>query len=184
MKARRSGIRLARMTLKATNESTGGALSLVEVLAPPDFAAPWHVHRRDDEMFYILDGSFLFKCGDKLFEGGPGAFGFLPRDIPHSFKNVGETLAKFLVLGTPAGLDQYFVDAGTPALEEGLASTAHRFSADGSHLGPIRDGDFGATAFLRGEQKGWCLFRSLWRSNYPRLQRYILSQLVQRVFLR
>ena len=94
----------ARMTLKATSESTGGALSLVEVLAPPDFAAPWHVHRRDDEMFYILDRSFLFKCGDKLFEGGPGAFGFLPRDIPHSFKNVGETLAKFLVLGTPAGL--------------------------------------------------------------------------------
>ena len=110
----------ARVTLKATNESTGGALSLVEVLAPPDFAAPWHVHRRDDEMFYILDGSFLFKCGDKLFEGGPGAFVFLPRDIPHSFKNVGETLARFLVLGTPAGLDQYFVDAGTPALEEGL----------------------------------------------------------------
>ena len=109
-----------RMTLKATSESTGGALSLVEVLAAPDTAPPWHVHHRDDEMFYILDGSFLFKCGDELFEGGPGSFVFLPRGIPHSFKNVGETVAKFLVLGTPAGLDQYFVDAGTPALEKGL----------------------------------------------------------------
>jgi mannose-6-phosphate isomerase-like protein (cupin superfamily) len=110
----------ARMTLKATSESTGGALSLVEALAPPDFAPPWHVHHRDDEMYYILDGSFLIKCGDELFQGGPGSFVFLPHGIPHSFKVVGETLARFLVLTTPAGFDQYFVDAGTPALEEGL----------------------------------------------------------------
>src|SRR5260221_5959816 len=85
----------ARMTLKATSESTGGALSLVEGLAPPDFAPPWHVHRRDDEMFSILDGSFLFQCGDNLFEGGPGPFVFLPRDIPHNFKNVGATPPRF-----------------------------------------------------------------------------------------
>ena len=109
-----------RMTLKATGESTGGALSLVEALAAPDTAPPWHVHHHDDEMFYILDGSFLFKCGDELFEGGPGTFVFLPRGIPHSFKVVSETPARFLLLGTPASIDQYFVAAGTPALEEGL----------------------------------------------------------------
>ncbi len=109
-----------RMTLKATSESTGGALSLVEALAAPGSAPPWHVHHHDDEMFYILDGSFLFKCGDERFEGGPSSFVFLPRRIPHSFKVVSETPARFLVLGTPAGIDQYFVDAGTPALEEGL----------------------------------------------------------------
>jgi len=86
----------------------------------PETAPPWHVHHRDDEMFYILDESFLFKCGDELFEAGPGSFVFLPSGIPHSFKNVGQTVAKFLVLTTPAGFDQYFVDAGTPALEEGL----------------------------------------------------------------
>jgi quercetin dioxygenase-like cupin family protein len=109
-----------RMTLKATGESTGGALSLVEVLAAPDTSPPWHVHYRDDEMFYILDGLFLFKCGDDLFEGSPGTFAFLPRGIPHSFKVVSETPARFLVIGTPASIDQYFVAAGTPALDEGL----------------------------------------------------------------
>jgi quercetin dioxygenase-like cupin family protein len=109
-----------RMTLKATSKSTGGTLSLVEALAAPGTTPPWHVHHHDDEMFYILEGSFLFKCGDERFEGGPGTFVFLPRGIPHSFKVVGETVARFLVLGTPAGVDQYFVDAGTPALEEGL----------------------------------------------------------------
>src|SRR5260370_23978197 len=75
-----------RMTLKATSESTVGALSLVEALAASGTTPPWHVHHRDDEMFYILDGSFLFKCGDELFEGGSGTFVFLPRGIPHSFK--------------------------------------------------------------------------------------------------
>ena len=109
-----------RMTLKATSESTGGALSLVEVLAAPDTSPPWHIHHRDSEMFYILDGSFLFKCGDEQFEAGPGSFVFLPGGIPHSFKVVSQTNARFLVLGTPAGLDRYFVDSGTPALEDGL----------------------------------------------------------------
>jgi quercetin dioxygenase-like cupin family protein len=109
-----------RMTLKATGTSTGGALSLVEVLAAPDTAPPWHVHHRDDELFYLLDGSFLFKCGDELFQGDPGAFVFLPRNIPHSFKVVSQTVAKFPVLSTPAGIDRYFVDGGTPALDAGL----------------------------------------------------------------
>jgi hypothetical protein len=44
----------------------------------------------------------------------------LPRDIPHSLKNVGQTVAKVLTLSTPAGLHQYFVEAGTPALSDGL----------------------------------------------------------------
>src|SRR5260370_17913330 len=61
----------ARMTLKATSESTGGALSLVEVLAPPDFAAPGHVHRRGAEMFFILDASVLFQRRDTLFSAYP-----------------------------------------------------------------------------------------------------------------
>lgn len=109
-----------RMTLKATSESTGGTLGLIEVLMAPEGAVPWHVHHREDEMFYVLEGAFLFKCGDELFQGGPGSFVFLPRDIPHSFKNVGGTIAKFLVLSTPAGLEGYFVEAETPALEDGL----------------------------------------------------------------
>jgi len=110
----------ARMTLKATGALTGGALSLIEALAAPDSSPPWHVHHYDDEMFYILDGQLLLKCGDEMFEGGPGAFVFLPRGIPHSFKVVSETPARCLLIGIPANLDQYFVAAGTPALDDGL----------------------------------------------------------------
>jgi mannose-6-phosphate isomerase-like protein (cupin superfamily) len=110
----------SRLTLKATGESTGGTLSLIEALIAPGSTVPWHVHHREDEMFYILDGSFLIKCGDELFQASSGSFVFLPRDIPHSLKNIGPTVARVLTFCTPAGLDQYFVDGGTPALSDGL----------------------------------------------------------------
>src|SRR3954470_20490680 len=82
---------MTHMTLKAGNDSTGGALTMIEVLSPPGGTAPWHVHHREDEMFYVLEGEVLYKCGDEVFQAGPGAFVFLPRDIPHSYKNVGGT---------------------------------------------------------------------------------------------
>ena len=109
-----------RMTLKASNESTGGALTVMEMLQAPGGTSPWHVHHREDEMFYLLEGNILFKCGDELFEGGPGSFVFLPRDIPHSHKIIGETTARWLNLTTPGGGEGFFIEAGTPALEDGL----------------------------------------------------------------
>jgi quercetin dioxygenase-like cupin family protein len=95
----------SRMTLKASSESTAGALTVIEVLQAPGGAAPWHVHHREDEMFYLLEGNVLFKCGDELFQAGPGSFVFLPRDIPHSYKNVSETNARWLLMTTSAGAE-------------------------------------------------------------------------------
>jgi quercetin dioxygenase-like cupin family protein len=109
-----------RMTVKASSAATGGALTVIEVLALPGGTAPWHVHHREDEMFYLLEGDVLFKCGDEVFQAGSGAFVFLPRDIPHSYKNVGETAARWLILTTPAGSEDFFIEAGTPALAEGV----------------------------------------------------------------
>ncbi len=109
-----------RMTVKATRELTHGTLSLIEATVAAGATAPWHVHHREDEMMYVLEGDILFKCGDELFRGGPGSFVFLPRDIPHSFKNLSDQPARWLVLGAPAGLDRFFIEAGTPALAEGL----------------------------------------------------------------
>ena len=68
----------------------------------------------------ILEGNVLFKCGDELFQAGAGSFVFLPRDIPHSYKNIGETNAKWLILTTPAGAEAFFIESGTPAFEDGL----------------------------------------------------------------
>jgi len=109
-----------RMTVKAGGDETNGAFTFLEWAAPMGFGPPPHRHDREDEAFYLIEGAIEVSCGDRQWEVGPGGFVFLPRGIPHSFKVVGETVARCLVLGTPAGVDQYFVDAGTPALEEGL----------------------------------------------------------------
>jgi quercetin dioxygenase-like cupin family protein len=110
------------MTVKAGSESTGSGLTAIEVLSPPGGSAPWHVHHREDEIFYVLEGSAVFKCGDELFQAGPGAFVFLPRDIPHSYKTLGEAPARWLLLTTPAGAEGFFIEAGVPAAEDGVGS--------------------------------------------------------------
>jgi quercetin dioxygenase-like cupin family protein len=110
----------SRMTVKASSKSTDGALMVIEVLQAPGGAAPWHVHHREDEMFYVLEGTVLFKVGDELHQGNAGAFIFLPRDIPHSYKNIGGTDARWLLLTTPAGAESFFIEAGIPAVEDGI----------------------------------------------------------------
>lgn len=60
------------MTLKATGESTGGSLVLLENLTAPGGGPPPHIHTREDEFFYVLDGSFTVRIGDELHSLGPG----------------------------------------------------------------------------------------------------------------
>ncbi len=75
------GIRLS----KAAN--TDG-LSIVEHLLPGGFGPPLHVHRTEDETFYILEGEFRFKLGTETRRAGPGDTLHLPQGIPHGFKVV------------------------------------------------------------------------------------------------
>jgi mannose-6-phosphate isomerase-like protein (cupin superfamily) len=109
-----------RMTLKATAESTGGAFGLVEAVAPAGSSPPLHVHHREDESFWVLEGSFSVRCGDRTFSAGPGSFIFLPRGVPHTFVVEGNAPARLLSLCTPGGFEQYFVAAGRPAENDGL----------------------------------------------------------------
>ena len=71
------------MTLKATAKSTGGAYGLVESLAPAASGPPLHVHHREDEAFWILEGTLTVRCGDQTFSAGPGSYGS-SRAISHT----------------------------------------------------------------------------------------------------
>ena len=97
----------ALMTLKARSGSTGGALGLVEARFPADFGPPLHVHHREDEALYVLDGQLRCRSGDQEFTAGPGELVFGPRELPHTFK-AGPGGARALVLMLPAGLEQMF----------------------------------------------------------------------------
>ena len=101
--------------VKATGKQTGNAFGLIEQLAPVGPASPYHVHRAEDESFYVLEGQLEFLSGERRFTGGPGSYVFLPRDIPHGFRVVGTSPARYLVLSTPAGFERFMMEAGRPA---------------------------------------------------------------------
>ena len=103
------------VTLKATAEGTGGAYGLVEARAPAGFGTPLHVHHREDEGFWVLDGRLTVTCGEQTFSAEPGSFTFLPRDIPHGFVVEGDGPARILSMCAPGGLERFFVAAGRPA---------------------------------------------------------------------
>jgi mannose-6-phosphate isomerase-like protein (cupin superfamily) len=109
-----------RMTIKATAETTGGAYGLIESWIAPGFSPPLHVHHREDEAFWVLEGDVSMRCGDRTFRAGPGSFVFLPRDIPHTFVVEGDTPARMLTLLTPGGGEGLFVAGGRPAEHDGL----------------------------------------------------------------
>src|SRR5437588_871819 len=90
--------------VKASGLSTGGALTLIE--SRTRGRPPLHVHSRDDECFYVLEGTLTVRCGDEQFEAGPRSFVFLPRGIPHSWDVAGEE-ATLLMITVPAGLDEF-----------------------------------------------------------------------------
>jgi mannose-6-phosphate isomerase-like protein (cupin superfamily) len=104
-----------RITIKATAQSTGGAFGLFESHIPPGFSPPLHIHHREDESFWVLEGEVTFVCGDRTFRAGPGSFVFTPRDVPHTFRVEGSTPARMLTLITPGGGEQFFASVGRPA---------------------------------------------------------------------
>ena len=109
------------MTLKATSTSTGGVLMLLENLTAPGGGPPPHVHTREDEFFYVLDGAFEIRIGDDVHALGPGGFAFVPRGTVHNFRNTAETPSRVLVGFTPGGMEGFFRDSGRPATDDGPA---------------------------------------------------------------
>jgi quercetin dioxygenase-like cupin family protein len=101
--------------VKATAQQTGTAFGLVEQLAPVGIASPYHVHGNEDEAFYVVEGELEFISGERRWTGGPGSYVFLPRDIPHGFRVVGKSPARFLVLITPGGFEHFVMEVGQPA---------------------------------------------------------------------
>jgi len=109
------------MTLKATGESTGGALVLLENLTAPGGGPPPHVHTREDEFWYVVDGTFEIRIGDEVHALGPGGFAFAPRGTVHNFRNTAATASRILVGFTPAGMEGFFRDSGRAAVDDGPA---------------------------------------------------------------
>lgn len=109
------------MYIKLSGKDTGGAFSLMHNVIPPGSGSPVHVHHREDESFYVLEGDFAFELDGRRIEAHAGDFLRAPRDVPHIFQNIGSTTGKLILIAEPAGLEDFFVElsaagAGAPDL--------------------------------------------------------------------
>ena len=100
--------------IKASAEDTNGQLSIVEVTEAPGAEAPLHVHHREDEGFWILEGEVKLTVGDETIEAAAGDFAWAPRDIPHAY-TVGPNGCRMLFLCTPAGFENLVREMSVPA---------------------------------------------------------------------
>lgn len=105
-------------------EQSGGAFALSDQLIPAGFGPPPHIHHRDDEGFFVIDGELIIWCGDDTHLLGPGDFAYLPRGVQHTFKNTGENPARVLVLNSPPGFEDFVADVGTSTEEQTLPAPA------------------------------------------------------------
>ncbi len=96
------------ITLKATSEETGGSIGVLEATSAPGYGPPRHIHRSHDELFYVLEGEFLFLVGERQVSALPGTFVFIPRGTVHAAKDIGSEPGKVLAAYIPGGLEHSF----------------------------------------------------------------------------
>lgn len=109
-----------RMTVKAGGEATAGAFTIIDQECPPDFAAPMHIHRLEDELFYVLEGALRVTCDDRTWLAGAGALVFLPKGRPHQFMVQQGQPARLLQITAPAQFERFVAEVGVPATRPGL----------------------------------------------------------------
>ena len=98
---------------KLTAQQGSGAYSMVEIKVPKNSKLPpgpaGHVHTREDESWYIIDGELQFEVGDETVTAGPGSLVYAPRNVPHSYRVV-KAPARYLLMFTPAGIEPLFAE--------------------------------------------------------------------------
>jgi mannose-6-phosphate isomerase-like protein (cupin superfamily) len=101
-------------------DRTAGTFGASLVTQPPGVATPTHVHTRESEAWFLLDGTITYRAGDELVDLAAGDFIYLPRDVPHAFRITGRSPARYLALTVPGGLMELYDVVGEPAPQRRL----------------------------------------------------------------
>jgi len=91
--------------VKASISSTGGNLTLIE--SHTRGGAPLHLHTKEDEYFYVVEGKIIVKCDGNIFHAEKGSFIFLPRDTAHEWDVESKEGATVLMITVPAMLEDF-----------------------------------------------------------------------------
>jgi quercetin dioxygenase-like cupin family protein len=122
---------------KVVGDQTGGVVALAEhILEPGQLGSPRHVHRREHEISFVLEGVLGVEVGGEAFDAPPGTTVFKPKDVPHAFWNAGPDVVRFVEVFAPAGFERYFADleplipADNPPDGEALAALWARYGLE------------------------------------------------------
>jgi mannose-6-phosphate isomerase-like protein (cupin superfamily) len=109
--------------VKVAADTTGGAYTVFEENQPVD--TPLHVHEREDELFYVLEGEHVFQVGEREHRAGPGDLVFAPRGVPHAQRRVVPRDGRTLVLTSPGGLEGFFRELAAADRDGSLGPDAY-----------------------------------------------------------
>ena len=97
---------------KIRGDETRQAFSIVEHPLQPRTLVPPHLHHDTDEYSYVVEGQFGARIGDEILLANPGDYILKPRNIPHTFWNPTDKLARLVEIISPAGFEKFFMEAG------------------------------------------------------------------------
>ena len=134
-----------RFFCKVSGKDTDGDMYIFESTRDREGGPILHVHYEQDEWWYILEGNFLVRIGDKTYEAKPGDFVFGPRGVPHTFSKVGQGQSRVMIGFQPAGkMEEYFAKISkgvakdmTEAQRDEMRK-AHGFERVGPPIGQLK----------------------------------------------
>ena len=97
------------IVIRVSGEDSDGAMTVLEEVEPMS-DTPLHVHSREDELFYVVEGEHIIQLGDQEHRLGPGDAIFAPRGIPHAQRRVEPGVGHELIVLTPGGFERFFRD--------------------------------------------------------------------------
>ena len=117
---------------KIDEQQTGGSFSVVEHPMGPGVLVPPHIHTREDEYSYVLEGEIGARIGDEEVHATTGCYVLKPRNIWHTFWNPGPRSARVIEIISPSGFEKYFAEMAAltqigPPDPEAVARVANRY---------------------------------------------------------
>jgi quercetin dioxygenase-like cupin family protein len=98
----------------ASARDTNGVLGAIEVAGPSGAVPPLHLHHREDEAFYVLDGDYSVFIGDEVIKASPGVWVWGPRAVPHGYQ-IHSARGRHLSLTMPGGFEAFFEEVAAIA---------------------------------------------------------------------
>jgi len=114
-----------RYTFLVTGEQSDGAYFIMEAIVPPGGGPPPHIHRREQESFYVLEGSLDITIEDKVVPASTGDFVHIACGTVHGFRNTGTDTARVLLIFSPGGIERFFEETLEPVHDRSAAPPAN-----------------------------------------------------------